>query len=242
MVVLKTLEEIDQLYAANQIVVEVLLRLQEVLTAGVTTIELDRIAEEHIRDSGAVPAFLGYMDYKYTLCTSVNDEVVHGLPDNTPLKEEDILSIDCGVLLNAFTVGESPTEDVARFLRVSEESLNLGIEQMRPGKRLFDISSAIQRHVEGNGYTVVRDYVGHGIGRNLHEEPQVPNFGVEGTGMKLMPGLVLAIEPMVNMGSAEVRLEDDGWTVSTMDASLSAHFEHSVALLDDGPKILSRIN
>lgn len=234
---------------ANGIVVEVLARLQEALAPGISTLDLDRMAEEWIRKRGGIPSFLGYQGYQHTLCTSVDHVVVHGIPDATRLEDGQIISIDCGVLLDGFhgdhawtfTIGRQPKPEVVQFLKCAEESLLRGIEKLQPGGRLFDISSAVQSHVEAAGYSVVRDYVGHGIGRNLHEEPQVPNFGTAGTGLKLVPGLVLALEPMVNMQGPAVRLLEDGWTVVTEDESLSAHFEHSVALTEDGPTILSRV-
>lgn len=248
MIILKSPEEIEKMRAANRIVVEVQALLASLLAPGVTTIDLDRLAEEHIRKCGAVPSFLGYQGYQHTLCTSVNAEVVHGIPGLRALSAGDVISIDCGVLLDGFhgdhawtyVVGGVADPAVEHFLTVSREALCRGVEQMYPGKRLFDISAAVQQHVESHGYSVVRDYVGHGIGRNLHEEPQVPNFGKAGSGMKLMPGLVLAVEPMVNMGGPDVRLQDDGWTVETRDGSLSAHFEHSIAITEDGPSILSQ--
>lgn len=248
MIILKSPEEIEKMRAANRIVAEVQALLASLLAPGITTIDLDRLAEEHIRKCGAVPSFLGYQGYRHTLCTSVNAEVVHGIPGPRVLLAGDVISIDCGALLDGFhgdhawtyVVGEAPDPAVERFLTVSREALDRGIAQMYPGKRLFDISAAIQQYVESHGYSVVRDYVGHGIGRNLHEEPQVPNFGKAGSGMKLLPGLVLAVEPMVNMGGPDVRLQDDGWTVETRDHSLSAHFEHSIAITEDGPSILSQ--
>ncbi len=249
MIVLKSPEEIEKLRAANAIVVEVLNHLREKLTPGITTKTLDRMAEELIRRRGGVPSFLGYQGYAHTLCTSVNEVVVHGIPNEVPLKSGDIVGIDCGVCLDGFhgdhartlVVGESPSPQVSQFLQVSQEALLCGIEQMRVGNRLYDISAAIQKHAESHGYSIVRDYVGHGVGRALHEDPQVPNFGTAGTGMRLVPGLVLAIEPMINMGKPEVRLQPDGWTVVTKDGTLSTHFEHSVALTDAGPQILSRV-
>lgn len=248
MIVLKSRAEIEALRRANQLVVEVQRMLMEQLQPGVTTLDLDRLAEEYIRQRGAVPSFLGYQGYRHTLCTSVDDVVVHGIPNEIPLAEGQIVGIDCGVYLDGFHgdhaktyyVGKTPPEEIAHFLRVSEEALHRGIAQMQCGKRLFDISAAIQQHVESHGFSIVRDYVGHGVGRALHEEPQVPNFGTADTGIRLQPGLVLALEPMVNQGTAMVRLLQDGWNVVTGDGQLSAHFEHSVALTEDGPDILSR--
>ncbi|MBI2343340.1 MAG: type I methionyl aminopeptidase [Deltaproteobacteria bacterium] len=248
MIVLKSHDEIETMRVANGIVVEVMDLMAEQIVPGVRTIDLNAMADEHIRRRGAIPSFVGYHGYQHALCTSINEEVVHGIPGDRTLQEGDIISIDCGVYWDgfhgdharAFYVGENPPATISRLLKVSEEALGHGIAQMRTDKRLFDISAAVQHHVEAHGYSVVRDYVGHGIGRQLHEEPQVPNFGRAGTGMKLLPGLVLAIEPMVNAGKADVRLLDDGWTVVTQDRSLSVHVEHSVALLENGPRILSK--
>lgn len=249
MIILKSRDEIEKMRAANLVVVEVMALLAGQIVPGVTTLELDRMAEDLIRRRGGVPSFLGYQGYQHSLCTSINDEVVHGIPSRRELKEGDIISVDCGVFLEGFHgdhaktfwVGQAPSPEILRFLQVSAATLDAGIAQVQFGKRLFDISAAVQHHAESHGYSVVRDYVGHGIGRNLHEEPQVPNFGKAGTGMKLIPGLVLAIEPMVNIGGPDVKLLPDGWTVVTRDGSLSSHFEHSIALTEDGPYILSRI-
>lgn len=249
MIVLKSRDEIEKMRAANLVVVEVMAMLTEQVQPGVTTIELDRLAEELVRKRGGIPSFVGYQGYRHTLCTSVNEEVVHGIPSSRRLAEGDIISIDCGVCLDGFHgdhawtlyVGQTPPPAVAQFLRMSEAALYAGIAQMQMGKRLFDISAAVQQCAESHGYSVVRDYVGHGIGRALHEEPQVPNFGRAGTGMKLIPGLVLAIEPMLNMGGPDVKLLPDGWTVVTSDHSLSTHFEHSIAMTETGPYILSKV-
>lgn len=250
MIFLKSVHEIELLRRANAIVVEVMQRLREHLKPGVTTHDLNQIADEWIRSRGAVPSFVGYQGYAHALCTSINEEVVHGIPNTRRvLAAGDIIAIDCGVCLEGFHgdhawtfyIGDdTPPPELAKFLRVSAESLYLGIEAMQVGNRLFDISAAVQQHVEAQGYSVVRDFVGHGIGRGLHEDPQVPNFGKAGTGMRLTPGLVLALEPMVNMGGPEVKVLEDGWTVVTIDRSRSAHFEHSVALTQQGPVILSQ--
>jgi methionyl aminopeptidase len=247
-IVLKSHSEIEKLRAANAIVVEVMERLTELVQPGVTTIELDRVAEEWIRHRGGTPSFIGYHGFAHSLCTSINEEVVHGIPSGRALVDGDIISIDCGVYLDGFHgdhartlyVGDTPPEEIATLLRVSYEALDRGIAAFQPGNRLFDISAAVQAHAEAQNFSIVRDYVGHGIGRELHEEPQVPNFGRAGTGMKLLPGLVLAIEPMVNQGKPDVRLLKDGWTVVTADTSLSVHVEHSVALTEEGPVILSK--
>ena len=247
MILLKQPEEIEKLYAANQIVAELLERMGEWVQPGVTSRELDRRAEEFIRAAGAAPAFKGYKGYPATLCTSVNEAVVHGIPSDRPLREGDEVSIDVGVVLDGFFGDAARTyavgrvsEETARLIRVTEEALYKGIEKMTAAHRLFDISRAIQEHVEMHGYSVVRAFVGHGIGRSLHEEPQVPNFGMPNRGPRLRPGMVLAVEPMVNAGHWEVRILEDRWTAVTLDGSLSAHFEHSVAILPEGPRILSR--
>lgn len=249
MIVLKSKAEIEILRKANAIVVEVMALLREQIVPGVTTLDLNRMADEYVRKRGAKPSFVGYQGYRHALCTSVNDVVVHGVPNQRALVEGDIIGIDCGVYYEGFHgdhaitfyVGQTPSARIERLFQVSQAALMAGIEQMQPGRRLFDISAAVQQHVESHGYSVVRDYVGHGVGRNLHEEPQVPNFGTAGTGMRMRPGLVLAIEPMVNEGTAEVRLQNDEWTVVTADGKLSTHFEHSVVLTEQGPDILSRI-
>lgn len=248
MIILKSPAEIALMRAANEIVVEVMAILTERLTADVTTAELDRLAEAHIRKRGGEPAFKGYQGYQHTLCTSVNEVVVHGIPNDRPLQIGDIVGIDCGVRYKGFhgdhawtfVVGGNPSPAVDRLLTVTRDALYRGIEQMQPGNRLFDISAAVQQHVESHGFSIVRDYVGHGIGQALHEEPQLPNFGTAGTGPRLLPGMVLALEPMVNEGTEKVRLLADGWTVVTADGKLSAHFEHSVAITERGPEILSK--
>lgn len=248
MIVLKSREEIEIMRDANRIVAEVMSRLKEMIMPGITTAELDRVAEEMILAGRARPAFKGYLGYQYTLCTSVNSEVVHGIPGDIELHDGDIISIDCGVYYKGFYGDHAWTFPVGRvddeswrLLRVAEESLNKAISKAVVGGRLYDISAAIQGHVEGNGFSVVRDYVGHGVGRELHEEPQVPNFGEAGTGLKLRAGLVLAIEPMVNTGTWAVEVLSDEWTVVTKDGKNSAHFEHSVVITDDGPDVLSRL-
>jgi len=216
---------------------------------GITTLELDRMAEEYILKHKAVPAFKGYRGYPATLCTSVNEVVVHGIPSTQVLKEGDLISIDVGAVLDGYygdaartyPVG-SVSREVERLIRVTREALYRGIEQATVEKRLFDISSAIQSYVEHHSYSVVRAFVGHGIGRNLHEEPQVPNFGMPHRGPRLKAGMVLAIEPMVNMGDWEVNVLQDQWTTVTADGSLSAHFEHSVAILNHDTRILSRVS
>ncbi len=230
---------------ANVLVHRVLDGIAERIGPGVTTRELDRWAEATIRDAGGVPAFLNYNGFPATLCTALNDVIVHGIPDDQPLSEGDIIGFDCGVLFKGYygdaartyAVGEVSTE-ARRLLEVTREALDLAVERVRPSARLSDIGHAVQRHVEGNGFSVVRQFVGHGVGTSLHEEPQVPNFGRRGRGLKLRPGLVLAIEPMVNAGKDAVKVDADGWTARTEDGTLSAHFEYSVAVTPEGPRIL----
>lgn len=243
--VLKTSGEIELMEEANRVVHRVLEDLAERIAPGVTTRELDRRAEEMIRAAGAVPAFLHYRGYPATLCTSINDVIVHGIPDDTPLADGDIVGIDCGVLYKGyygdaartFAVGKI-TAEAEMLLDVTRASLEQAVRQVRPGGHLSDIGAAVQSHVEASGLTVVREFVGHGIGTALHEDPQVPNYGPAGRGPRLKPGLVLAIEPMVNAGAAGVRMDRDGWTARTEDGSLSAHFEFSVAVTEKGAKVL----
>ncbi|MCX7894675.1 MAG: type I methionyl aminopeptidase, partial [Thermoanaerobaculum sp.] len=220
--------------------------LAEHLRPGISTAELDRLAEEFILSKGARPAFKGYHGYPATLCTSVNDVIVHGIPsERCVLREGDIVSLDCGVVVEGFYGDGAVTLPVGqvspnawRLLQVTRECLERAVEEARPGRRLGDVSAAIQRHAEGAGFSVVREFVGHGIGRSLHEDPQVANYGIPGTGPELRPGLVLAIEPMVNEGGPGVRVDPDGWTARTEDGKLSAHFEFSVAVTDNGPWVL----
>lgn len=248
MIILKTPDEIEVMARASRVVAEALEIVQKEVRAGITTDELDRIAEEAIRARGALPAFKGYRGYPKTLCASVNEQVVHGIPSKRKLKNGDIIGLDLGAIVGGFygdsavTVPVGPISDaVARLVRVTEEALYLGIQQAVVGNRLSDISYAVQRHVEAAGFSVVTEFVGHGIGRQLHEEPQVPNYGKPGQGPRLQPGMVLAIEPMVNMGGSAVRVLDDRWTAVTADGSLSAHFEHTIAIQADGPaRILSQ--
>jgi len=215
----------------------------------VTTRELDQIAEGVTQKRGARPAFKGYRGYPHSLCASVNEEVVHGMPSGRVLKEGDIVGLDFGVLYQGFYGDAAITlpvgrvsEEAARLIRVTEESLYAAIDQASSGNRLGDISAAVQETAESAGFSVVRDFVGHGIGRNMHEDPQIPNFGKKGRGIELRTGMILAIEPMVNAGRYGVKILPDGWTVITADGSLSAHFEHSVAITENGPDILSRLN
>ena len=249
MIILKSKDEINKMEKANQIVAHVLSKLSEVVAPGITTNDLDRIAEELIRKKGGIPTFIGYRGYPKSLCLSVNEEVVHGIPGKKVLKEGDIVGIDCGVTYDGF-VGDSAltvgvgtvSEEAKNLMRVTEESLQKAITQVVEGNRIGDIGFAVQSHAEKNGYSVVRDFIGHGIGRQMHEEPQVPNYGVKGTGPRIKVGMVLAIEPMVNMGTHEVEVLADGWTVVTKDKKWSAHFEHSIACTDTGPVVLSRRN
>lgn len=243
--VFKTPGEIDLMDEANRIVHRVLDGIGERIGPGTTTKELDAFAEATIRDAGAVPAFLDYKGFPATICASRNDVIVHGIPNDEALVDGDIIGIDCGVIYQGyygdaartFAVGE--VADVAhRLLEVTRESLDLAVEQVRIDGRLSDIGHAVQNHVEQFDYSVVREFVGHGIGTALHEDPQVPNFGLPGHGPRLRPGIVLAIEPMVNAGGPAVRVDRDGWTARTDDGSLSAHFEFSVALTSEGPRVL----
>lgn len=250
MIILKTPDEIEIMARASKIVAETLQVLKQEVRPGMTTEDLDRIAENHIRARGGIPAFKGYRSYPKTLCASVNEQVVHGIPSaRRVLKEGDIIGLDLGAIVEGFygdaamtvPVGAVSTK-VAALLRVTEEALYKGIEQARMGNRLSDISHAVQRHAEAAGFAVVTDFVGHGIGRQLHEEPQVPNYGKPGQGPRLQVGMVLAIEPMVNMGQSGVRILDDQWTAVTKDGSLSAHFEHTIAIQAEGPaRILTQL-
>lgn len=243
--VLKSTGEIYLMDRANGIVHEVLDGIAERIRPGVTTLELDRFAEQKVRDAGAVPAFLNYRGFPATLCTSINDVIVHGIPDETPLEEGDIIGVDCGVLYKGyygdaartFAIG-SISEEADRLMAVTREALELAVEQARPGNHLSDIGHAVQSHVEKHRFSVVREFVGHGIGAALHEDPQVPNFGIPGKGPRLEPGLVIAIEPMVNAGLAGVKVDSDGWTARTEDGELSAHFEYSVAVTESGARVL----
>lgn len=247
---IKTPDELRVMRHAGKIVADVLERLQKEVRPGVTTLELDRIAEEMTLQRGAVPAFKGYRVgprvYPASLCVSINEEVVHGIPSPRALREGDIVGLDFGVCCEGFYADAAVTvpvgevsEDARHLLTATRESLEAGIRELRSGNRLGDLSHAIQSHAEGAGLSIVREFVGHGIGRRLHEEPQVPNFGEPGRGRRLREGMVLAIEPMLNLGGAGVRIKDDGWTAVTLDGSLSAHFEHSVALTESGPMVLT---
>jgi methionyl aminopeptidase len=247
-IVCKSPAELEKMRQAGRAVRQVLDKVKAMVRPGVTTMDLERAADKMIADLGAKPAFKGYYDYPCVLCTSINQEIVHGIPsEKRVLKEGDIVSIDCGVVLDGYygdaavtvAVGENIRPELRKLLEVTEQSLYKGIEKMRIGNSVGDVGAAVQEHVEANGFSVVRDFVGHGIGTHLHEDPQVPNFGVRGHGAKLREGMVLAIEPMVNAGRPEARVLDDNWTAVTQDGSFSAHFEHSVAVTRDGPLILT---
>ncbi|AEF93137.1 methionine aminopeptidase, type I [Desulfotomaculum nigrificans CO-1-SRB] len=248
MIILKTERELKYMRDAGRVVAETFAEIKDAVKPGVTTGELDALAEDFIIKKGAKPAFKGYGGFPATLCTSVNDEVVHGIPGLRKLENGDIISIDCGAVINGF-VGDSAitlpvgsiSEEAQRLLRVTEESLYAGIAQAVEGNRLSDISHAVQEHVEKQGMSVVRDYVGHGIGAKMHEDPQIPNYGRPGRGPRLKQGMTLAIEPMVNLGTFEVRTLPDNWTVVTLDGKLSAHFEHTIAITDDTPEILTKL-
>ena len=252
MIFLKSRTEIEKMRRANVIVAEILATLREHVRPGITTLELDSIAEELTYKKGATPAFKGYKVngrvFRHSLCTSVNDEIVHGIPSNRVLCDGDIIGMDFGVVVDGFygdsavTVGVNEVStEASRLMQVTERALSEGIETLREGNRLGDLASVIQGIAEGAGYSVVREFVGHGIGRRLHEEPPVPNYGEAGKGCRLREGMVLAVEPMVNAGGKEIALKEDGWTAVTKDRSLAAHFEHSIAITADGPYVLSRI-
>ena len=246
MINLKTAHEIDLMARAGSLLASVLPPLKEACEAGVKTIELDRIADKLIRAGGAKPGFLGYNGFPNSICVSINDEAVHGIPGNRKIVSGDLVSLDLGLVLEGFwadvgiTVGVGKiAKEGERLIQVTEQALYVGIEKARPGGYLGDISSAIQKHVEAAGFSVIRQFVGHGIGRQMHEDPQVPNFGTPGTPPKLKAGMTLAIEPMVNAGSHEVYMKPDGWTICTADGRLSAYFEHTVAITEQGPLVLT---
>ncbi len=249
MIIIKSQSEIKKISAACYIVAEVLEGVKTIVKAGISTADIEAYIDGKIREKRAIPAFKGYRGYPASACISVNEQVVHGIPSGTlRIKNADIVKIDLGVVLDSFygdaavtiPVGDV-TQSAARLIEVTERSLYAGIEKAVVGNRVSDISAAIQEHVESNGFSVVRAFVGHGIGRSLHEEPQVPNFGRPGQGPRLKDGMTLAIEPMVNAGAPDVKILDDGWTAVTGDGSLSAHFEHTVLIAKNGPKILTKI-
>ncbi|HVZ21082.1 MAG TPA: type I methionyl aminopeptidase [Vicinamibacterales bacterium] len=246
MIVCRSQSEIEKLRRVNQLVGRILAELRAMAAPGVTTAEIDAVAEARVREAGAEPAFKGYHGYPATICASVNEQVVHGIPSPRPLVEGDVLSIDMGAKLDGYFGDCAVTvpigrvsEQASELLRVTEESLFCGIAAVRPGARVSDIGAAVQQRVEAHGFSVVREFVGHGIGTSLHEEPQIANYGPGGRGPRLAEGMVLAIEPMVNAGKAAVKVLSDGWTAVTRDGSLSAHFEHSVTVTRDGCEILT---
>lgn len=246
MIIIKSDMELTYMKDAGRVVAETLAMIEKVIKPGITTAEIDKLAETFIRSHGAIPSFKGYGGFPASICASVNDVVIHGIPSNRILKDGDIISIDCGAILNGyhgdaartFPVGNISNE-AQKLIEVTRESFFKAVEKAVVGNRLTDISSAVQKHAESMGYSVVRDFVGHGIGKSMHEDPQVPNYGVAGKGPKLVHGMVLAIEPMINMGSYKVIIKPDGWTVVTGDASLSAHYENTVAITTNGPEILT---
>ena len=250
MIVFKTPDEVALMAQASRVVAEVLELLKAQMAPGITTDDLDRMAEEAIRERGAIPAFKGYRNYPKTLCASVNEQVVHGIPSKRRLKDGDIIGLDLGAIVSGFYGDSAVTvpvgavsNDARRLIQVTEDSLYQGIAQAVVGNRLSDVSHAVQRHVEAAGFTVVTEFVGHGIGRQLHEEPQVPNYGRPGQGPRLQVGMVLAIEPMVNMGGSAIRILEDRWTAVTQDGCWSAHFEHTIAIQPSGPaRILSQLS
>jgi methionyl aminopeptidase len=246
MVIRKSRAEIEKMRRSGLIVAGTLSKLRQMVAPGITTRDLDVVAESTIRAAGAIPTFKGYRGFPASICASVNDEVVHGIPSDRRLKEGDIIKLDCGATLDGYVgdaaisvaVGEVSPE-VARLLEVTRESLLKAIEKMVAGNRLYDVSYAVQQYVEERGFSIVRDFCGHGIGQRMHEDPQVPNYGRPGTGPVLKEGWVLAIEPMVNEGSFEVKVLSDGWTVKTRDGKASSHFEHTIAVTEDGPRVLT---
>ena len=247
MINIRTEPELELMRASGQLLKETFKVLEDMVRPGVATAELDRAAEDFMRSRGGIPAFKGYQGYPATICASINEQVVHGIPGKRTLEEGDIVGIDMGVVLEeyysdatrTYPVGEI-AQEAARLLEVTSGSLDKGIEQARPGNHLSDISHAIQKHAESHGYSIVRALVGHGIGRRMHEEPQIPNFGPPGKGPELQAGMVLAIEPMVNVGTHEVLTLEDKWTFVTVDGKLSCHFEDTVAVTEDGPRIMTR--
>lgn len=248
MIIGKSKKEIEKMRAAGQLVGRVLLELKKMVGPGVTTIEIDRAAEKMIRDAGALPTFKGYRGFPYSICASVNEQVVHGFPSDYALREGDIFSIDCGATLDGF-VGDTATtvpvgkvnEEWVKLITVTHHCLERAIEQCWPGKHLGDIGWAVQQHAEAHGYGVVRDYVGHGIGRRMHEDPQIPNYGKPGQGPRIKAGYVFAIEPMINLGTHFTKVLSDGWTVVTLDGQPSAHAEHTIAITENGPEVLTRV-
>ncbi|WP_452232478.1 type I methionyl aminopeptidase [Lacinutrix sp. MEBiC02595] len=246
MIIVKTREEIELMREAALVVSKTLGEVAKAVKPGVTTLDLDKIAEACIRDQGAIPGFLGLYDFPNTLCMSPNAQVVHGIPNSTPLEEGDIISIDCGSIKNGyygdhaytFAVGEIDPE-TEKLLQVTKESLYVGIKELKVGNRVGDVGYAIQKYCEDHGYGVVRELVGHGLGTKMHEDPEMPNYGKRGRGKKFIEGMVVAIEPMINLGTKNIKQHRDGWTITTLDNKPSAHFEHDVAILDGKPELLS---
>ena len=246
MIVVKTKEEIELMREAALVVSKTLGEVAKAIQPGVTSLQLDKIAEECIRDQGAIPGFLGLYDFPNTLCMSPNSQVVHGIPNDKPLIEGDIISVDCGAIKNdfygdhayTFAVGEIDAE-TEKLLQVTKESLYVGIREFKVGKRVGDVGFAIQNYCENHGYGVVRELVGHGLGKKMHEDPEMPNYGRRGRGKKFIEGMVVAIEPMINLGTQRIKQHRDGWTITTLDNKPSAHFEHDVAIVDGKPELLS---
>ena len=246
MIIAKNIEEIELMREAALVVSRTLGMLASEVKPGVTTLYLDKLAEDFIREQGAIPGFLGLYDFPNTLCMSPNEQVVHGIPNDTPLKEGDIISIDCGAIKNefygdhayTFAVGEINSE-IEKLLRITKESLYVGIKELKVGKRTGDVGFAIQQYCEAEGYGIVRELVGHGIGKKMHEDPEMPNYGRRGRGKKFIEGMTVAIEPMINLGTKRIEQLSDGWTILTKDRKPSAHFEHNVAIIDGKPKLLS---
>jgi methionyl aminopeptidase len=248
MIIGKSQKEIEKMRASGQLVGQVLQELRAMVEPGLPTIRVDEAAEQMIRDAGAYPTFKGYNGFPYSICASVNEQVVHGFPSSYELQAGDIFSIDVGVTLDGFVGDTAATipvgavsEDRLKLIRVTEECLQLAIDQCRAGNHLGDIGWAVQSHAEGHGYSVVRDYVGHGIGRRMHEDPQIPNYGKPGKGPKIKSGYVFAVEPMINLGVHQTRTLKDGWTVVTIDGQPSAHAEHTIAITEDGPEVLTLV-
>ncbi|WP_291561029.1 MULTISPECIES: type I methionyl aminopeptidase [unclassified Clostridium] len=246
MIIIKSDMEIEYMRNAGKVVADTLATIEAVIKPGITTAEINKLAEEFILEQGAKPSFKGYGGFPASICASVNDEVIHGIPDNRVLQEGDIISVDCGAVLNGFHGDAARTFPVGKIskeaeelIRVTKECFFKGVEKAKVNNRLTDISAAIQIYAESFGYSVVRDFVGHGIGKSMHEDPQVPNYGTAGRGPKLSHGMVLAIEPMINIGKFNVKVKPNGWTVVTSDGSLSAHYENTVAILNSGPEILT---
>ena len=246
MIITKTKEEIELIRESALLVSKTLGLIAEEIKEGVTTLELDKLAEEFIKDNNGVPGFLGLYDFPNTLCISPNNQVVHGIPNNSPIKDGDIISVDCGVLKNGFYGDHAYTfsignidQDTKDLLKVTKESLYNGIRQFKVGNRIGDVGYAIQNYCEKNGYGVVRELVGHGLGKSMHEKPEMPNYGKRGKGKKFIEGMVVAIEPMINAGSHKIKHHSDGWTITTLDNKPSAHFEHNIAIVNGKPELLS---